>query len=152
MLPVYSYEPIKVIHFEFNLEQFEDYLSARDVIINVNQELIPRHQIFDIVATQRECRIEMRFTYRILNFNNEICFGSYISEQVFYLKYVDEEDTSKQIKHLFNNAHFMSDQEYGKLLLRHELPSQISLPSCTIPEYFISDLLKILKSNPLQNL
>lgn len=149
MLPVYIYEPINIIHFDFNVQQIEDYLSPRNELIFLEQELIPRHQIFDVISQERECRIEMRFTYRLLNSNKNICFGSYITEQVFYIKYVNDEHTKSQIEHLFNNSLFMSEQEFEKLIIKSELPRQISLPSISAPDHFALDLLKILKEDPL---
>ena len=74
MTPVYVYEPIKTIHFDFNVQQLEDYLSPRNEIITVVRELIPRHQIFDVYGDIRECRVEMRYTYRILNSNEKLTF------------------------------------------------------------------------------
>ena len=146
MTPVYVYEPIKTIHFDFNVQQLEDYLSPRNEIITVVRELIPRHQIFDVYGDIRECRVEMRYTYRILNSNETICFGSYISEQIFYIKYVNEDYTSSQIIHLLNNSLFMTSQEFDNLIIKHNLPKDCSLPDFVFEEYVITDLIQILQS------
>jgi hypothetical protein len=144
MLPVYKYEPIKVIHFDIDRNKIETYLSTRDKLMIINRQLIPTRFIYDMLDDPTESRVQIRYVFRLSDGEEKTSFGSYISEQIFYIKYVNDDHTLSQIKHLFNNSHFISEQQYDKLIIKNELP-KISFMHFTFPDYLIQELFEILK-------
>lgn len=147
MLPVYEIEPIKVIHFDFNYQEIEDNLASRNEIHNMERCLTPRLEIIEINGEVMLCVIFIRYTNRLINFDEKICFGSYISEQVFSIKYVNDEYTKSQIKDLFNKSLISSSQEFEKLVIKNNLPKNIKFPYYKYQESSILEMLEMLQSN-----
>lgn len=144
-LQVYKYSPIKVIHFNLDKDEIEDYLSPRGRLMILKTNLIPKHLIYDMLDDVTECKVEIKYTFRVSDEEEKKSFGSYISEQFFYIKYVNDSFTKSQIENLFANSHFASEQKFEKLIMEKGLPKQLRFSSFTFPDYAVQELFQILK-------
>lgn len=145
MLPVYTIDPIKIIHFDYNFEEIVNKSASRNQIHNMERGLTPRLEIIELNGEVMLCVIFIRYTNRFINFDEKICFGSYISEQVFSIKYVNDEYTKSQIEDLFNKSIISSSQEFEKLVIKNNLPRKIKFPNYQYYEYSILEMLEILQ-------
>ena len=145
-LPVYKYSAINVIHFYMDKQKIDSYLISRDGSIIIKRDLTPKRFIYDKPdGDLTESRIDIRYTFRVWDEEKKNSFGSYISEQSFNIKYVNEAYTHSQIKHLFSNSQFMSQQEFDRLRNSSSLPEIIKFPYWAWSDLFVEELFQILK-------
>ena len=146
-LPVYKYSAINVVHFYMDKQKIESNLSSTDGSIIIKRDLTPRRFIDNMPGGDLpECKVDIRYTFRVWDEEKKDSFGSYISEQSFHIKYVNDAYTHSQIKHLFSNSHFMSLQEFERLRNRSSLPEIIKFPYWTWSDLFVEELFQILKA------
>lgn len=146
-LPVYKYSAINVIHFYMDKQKIESYLSCSDRPMIIKRDLTPKRFIYDMTdGDLTESRIDIRYTFRVWDEEKKNSLGSYISEQSFYIKYVNEAYTHAQIKHLFSNSQFLSQQEFDRLRNSSSLPEIIKFPYWTWSDLFVEELFQILKA------
>ena len=146
-LPVYKYSAINVIHFYMDKQKIESYFSSRDRSMIIKRDLTPKRFIYDIPGDDlTESRIDIRYTFRLWDEEKKNSFGSYISEQFFHIKFVNEAYTHSEIKHLFSNSHFMAGQEFDRLRNISSLPEIIKFPYWLWSDLFVEELFQVLKA------
>ncbi len=114
-------------------------------------DIIPKHLIYDMLDDLTECKVDIRYTFRVFDEEEKTSFGSFISEQFFYIKYVNDEHTVSQIKHLFSNSHFASEQEFEKLREKNGLPRNLRFTHLIFPDYAVEELFQILKEKAVKS-
>ena len=146
-LPVYKYSAINVVHFYMDKQKIESYLRSREGSIIIKRDLTPKRFIDNIPAADLpECKVDIRYTFRVWDEEKKDSFGSYISEQSFYIKFVNDAYTHSQIRHLFSNSQFMSLQEFDRLRNISSLPEIIKFPYWLWSDLFVEELFQILKA------
>ena len=147
VLPVYKHSPVNVVHFNMDKQKIESYLSIRDSLMIINRDFTPKRHIYDMMdGDLTGCKVDIRYTFRLWDQEKTNSFGSYISEQFFYIKYVNDAHTHSQIKHLFSNSHFMSEQEFDNRRNIARLPDIIKFPYWTWHHLILEELFQILKA------
>ena len=128
-------------------QKIESYLRSRNRLMIIKRDLIPKRFIYDIPGGDlTESRVDIRYTFRLWDEEKKDSFGSYISEQFFHIKYVNEVYTHSQIKHLCSNSQFMSGQEFDRLRNCSSLPEIIKFPYWAWSDLFVEELFQILKA------
>ncbi len=146
MLPAYRYSPIKVLHFNINKKETESCLHDPNKLTLLHRELIPKYLIYDILDNATEYRVDIRYTFRLAAKEGKISFVSYISEQSFYMKYVDDKHPMNQIKVMYENSTSGSAREFEKLTEIKNLPKELKFPSFHFPDSAKQELFALLKA------
>ena len=146
MLPVYKYSPLKVLHFNINKKETESCLYDPNRFTLLHRELIPKQLVYDILDNATDYRVDIRYTFRLAAKEGKISFASYISEQSFYMKYVDDKNTMTQIKDMFENSTSGSANEFEKLMDIKSLPKELKFPSYHFPDSAMQELFILLKA------
>lgn len=83
-LPVYKYSPLKVIHFNLDKNKIETYLNPRDRLMMLKSTLIPKHFIYDMLDDSNECRVDIRFTFRVSDEKKKLALEVIFLNNFFY--------------------------------------------------------------------
>lgn len=146
MLPAYKYSPLKVLHFNINKKETESFLYDPNKLTLLQRELIPKQLVYDILDNATDYRVDIRYTFRLAPKEGKISFASYISEQSFYIKYIDDKNTMTQIKDMYENSTSGSAHEFEKLTEIKNLPKELKFPSFHFPDSAMQELFALLKA------
>jgi len=110
----FRYAPIKQIHFDIDIEslnKIDDFELSK-----FSPELIPAPLLYKSLVKGEESKLFVRWTFRIKNTGESKYYGSYVSEQDFYIRYTTDEETFESLSSALDNSHFFSEQNLDKSL------------------------------------